>query len=295
MKKNIFLAALVLLFATSCSKESENEVKNNDTLVPVTIHIDGFTTILEGFDVTRTATPISNNSNLNAVMLAFYNGSTEVSKTVQLLADATTYTTFGTFNLNLPMGNYTMVAIAYNNNETGSFSLTSPTAAAYAGDHAFDTYVKTQTVNITNTDPVDISATLSHIISQLKVVSTDGKTADVANVRMTLSAGGRSFNPTTGLATVNTGFSNTVSTSANTGSTSTSITYFFLATDEQTMNVTIETLNANGDVLRSTTVNNVLFKRNCKTVLTGPMYNDVHAAGTFLIESDWLDDINYTF
>ena len=295
MKKNIFLAALVLLFATSCSKESENEVKSNDTLVPVTIHIDGFTTILEGFDVTRTATPISNNSNLNAVMLAFYNGSTEVSKTVQLLADATTYTTFGTFNLNLPMGNYTMVAIAYNNFETGSFGLTSPTAASYAGDHAFDTFVKTQTVNITTTNPVDVSATLNRVVSRLKVVSTDGKTADVANVRMTLSAGGRSFNPTTGLATVNTGFSNTVSNSANTGSTTTSLTYFFLATDEQTMNVTIETLNANGDVLRSTTVNNVPFKRNRTTVLTGPMYNDVHAAGTFLIDADWVADENIAF
>lgn len=295
MKKYSIFAGLVLMLATGCSKESDNEVKSNDALVPVTVHVDGFTTTQEDFDVTRTAASISSNDDLNAVMLAFYNGSTEVYKTVQLKDDETTNTAFGTFNLDLPMGNYTMVAIAYKDHETGLFGLTSPTAASYAGDHAFDTFVKTQTVNITTTNPVDVSATLNRVVSRLKVVSTDGRTADVASVRMTLSAGGRSFNPTTGLATVNTGIANTVINKANVGTTSSSLTNFFLATDEQTMNVTIETLNANGGVIRSTTVNNVPFKRNRVTVLTGPMYNDVHSAGTFLIEADWLDDENISF
>ena len=295
MKKYSIFAGLVLMLATGCSKESDNEVKSNDALVPVTVHVDGFTTTQEDFDVTRTAASISSNDDLNAVILAFYNGSTEVYKTVQLKDDETTNTAFGTFNLDLPMGNYTMVAIAYKDHETGLFGLTSPTAASYAGDHAFDTFVKTQTVNITTTNPVDVSATLNRVVSRLKVVSTDGRTADVASVRMTLSAGGRSFNPTTGLATVNTGIANTVINKANVGTTSSSLTNFFLATDEQTMNVTIETLNANGGVIRSTTVNNVPFKRNRVTVLTGPMYNDVHSAGTFLIEADWLDDENISF
>lgn len=291
MNKNIIFALLALLLATGCSQESANEVNNNDTLVPVTVHVDGFSVSQEDFAPTRTPSSLESYSNINAVMLAFYEGSTEVYKTVQLKGDAT----FGSFTLSLPMGNYTMVAIAYYNHETASFGLTSPTAAAYAGEHAFDTFVKTQTVNITNTTPVDISATLNRINSLLKVVSTDGKTADVTNVRMTLSAGGRSFNPTTGLATVNTGFANTVSTSNNTGTTTSSLTYFFLADDEQTLNVTIETLNAGGDVLRTTTVNDVPFKRNRRTVLTGPMYNDVNLAGSFLVETDWLDDVTIPF
>ena len=295
MKKNMFFAVLALLLATSCSNESENEVKTSDTLVPVTVQLDGFSVSQEDFASTRTPSSIESNINVNAVMLAFYNGSTEAYKTVQLKADVSTYTTFGRFTLRLPMGNYTMVAVAYYNHESYPFALTSPTAAAYTGDHALDTFVKTQTVNITNTNPVDISATLSHIVSQLKVVSTDSKTADVTNVRMTLSAGGKSFNPTTGLATVNTGFANTVGASAGAGGTTQSLTYLFLATDEQTMDVTIETLNAGGDVLRTTTVSDVPFKRNRRTVLTGPMYNDVNLAGTFLIESDWLDDVNLTF
>ena len=295
MKKNLIFALLALLLATGCSQESANEVNNNDTLVPVTVHVDGFSVSQEDFAPTRTLSSLESYSGINAVMLAFYNGSTEAYKTVQLKTDATTYTTFGSFSLSLPMGNYTMVAIAYYNHETASFGLTSPTAASYAGEHAFDTFVKTQTVNITNTTPVDISATLNRINSLLKVVSTDGKTADVTNVRMTLSAGGRSFNPTTGLATVNTGFANTVSTSNNTGTTTSSLTYFFLADDEQTLNVTIETLNAGGDVLRTTTVNDVPFKRNRRTVLTGPMYNDVNLAGSFLVETDWLDDFTIPF
>ena len=286
---------MALLLTTGCSQESVNEVNNNDTLVPVTVRVDGFSASQEDFALTRTPSSLESFSDINAVMLAFYDGSTEVYKTVQLKTDATTYTTLGSFSLSLPMGNYTMVAVAYNNHATGSFGLTSPTAASYAGEHAFDTFVRTQTVNITNTTPVDISATLNRINSLLKVISTDGKTADVTNVRMTLSAGGRSFNPTTGLATVNTGFANTVSNTTNAGSTTTSLTYFFLASDEQTMNVTIETLNAGGDVLRSTTVNDVPFKRNRRTILTGPMYSNVNMAGSFLIETDWLTDVTIPF
>ena len=295
MKKNLIFAAMALLLATSCSKDFDKEIANNDTLVPVTVHVDGFSASQEDFAPTRTPSSIESYTGVDAVVLAFYNGSTEAFKTVQLKDDAATYTTFGHFSLNLPLGNYTMVAVAYKNHETGGFELTSPTTAAFAGDHAFETFVKTQTLNITNTNPVDISATLSRIVSQLKVVSTDGKTAEVANVRMTLSAGGKSFNPTTGLATANTGFSNTVSNTATVGATTKSLTYFFLATDEQTMNVTIETLNADGDVLRTTTVNDVPFKRNRKTVLTGPMYNAVNMVGSFLVETDWLDDFNIPF
>ena len=295
MKKNLIFAAMALLLATSCSKDFDKEITNNDTLVPVTVHVDGFSASQEDFAPTRTPSSIESYTGIDAVVLAFYNGSTEAFKTVQLKDDAATYTTFGHFSLNLPLGNYTMVAVAYKNHETGGFELTSPTTAAFAGDHAFETFVKTQTLNITNTNPVDISATLSRIVSQLKVVSTDGKTAEVANVRMTLSAGGKSFNPTTGLATANTGFSNTVSNTATVGATTKSLTYFFLATDEQTMNVTIETLNADGDVLRTTTVNDVPFKRNRKTVLTGPMYNAVNMVGSFLVETDWLDDFNIPF
>ena len=80
---------------------------------------------------TRAAQDVADYNDVNAVTLAFYNGSTEVEKVTQLKSDGSTYTTFGEFSLSLPMGTYTMVALAYYTNEKSVLTLTSPTEASY--------------------------------------------------------------------------------------------------------------------------------------------------------------------
>ena len=142
---------------------------------------------------------------------------------------------------------------------------------------------------------MDISATLSRIIAKLQVASTDGRASNATNVRMTMSAGGKAFNPTTGLATVNTGFSNIVGISVAAGSRSSSISYILLDTDEQTMDVTIETLDANGNTLFSKHVENVQFKRNRVTKLTGKMYTSESVGSSFQLETEWLPDHIHNF
>ena len=192
------------------------------------------------------------------------------------------------------MGSYTMVAVAYYTNENSVLTLTSPTEASF-NVRARETFAYTQSVTISNTNAVDISATLNRIVSMLTVKSSDGKTGDVSNVRMTFSAGGKDFNPTTGLAITTTGLTNTVGNSAAEGATSTSSTMFFLNTDEQNINVTIETLDAQGNTLLSKTVNNVPFQRNRVTKLTGAMYTNEALSGTFQVETAWLDEYNANF
>ena len=97
-----------------------------------------------------------------------------------------------------------------------------------------------------------------------------------------------------GLATVNTGFSNTVGISTAVGAPSTSSTCLFLASDEQTLDVTIEVLDADGHVLSSKLVEDVPFRRNRKTKLTGSIYS-APAAGSFLLSTGWLSDIEMSF
>ena len=135
---------------------------------------------------------------------------------------------------------------------------------------------------------VELSATLDRIIAKLQVVSTDGRMADTTNVRMTLSAGGKAFNPTTGLATSNTGFSNTVNISAAAGTTSSSITYLFLASDEQTLDVTVDVLDAEGQVLSHRVATGVPFQRNRTTKLSGALYSAETQANSFQLETAWL-------
>ena len=297
------------MIAASCSNESVNDVENavENVQVPVQVYVSDFSVSQEEFPsgptrsgaargTTRAAADPATYDGVKALTLAFYAGDgTEAFKTTQTKGALEEGETFGEFTLSLPMGNYTMVVLGYGKSEDDDLVLTSPTQAEYTGAHARETFATTQPVNITSTSAVNLSATLNRIIAKLQVVSTDGRTANATNVRMTMSAGGKSFSPTTGLATVNTGFSNTVGISAAAGSTSSSISYLFLATDEQTMDVTIETLDEDGAVLFSKTVNNVPFKRNRVTKLTGTMYTNNSVSGGFQIETEWLSDYNGTF
>jgi len=104
------------------------------------------------------------------------------------------------------------------------------------------------------------------------------------------------FNPTTGLATANNGFSNTVVLQNAPGGTCGILSYLFLATDEQTMDVTFETLDANDNVLYTKTITNVPLKRNRQTTLRGVMFTNSSISGSFQVETDWLsanDPINF--
>ena len=139
MTKKMFFAGVVLLFA-ACSNENETLVDNNDELVPVRVHVTGFSVSQEEFPGTRAADNLVNYSGVNAVTLAFYKtDGTETYKTTQAKGDAD----FGEFSLSLPMGSYTMVVVAYYTNEYSVLTLTSPTEATY-NVRAKETFAYTQ-------------------------------------------------------------------------------------------------------------------------------------------------------
>ena len=295
MKKELVLAGLCLL-AASCSTETVEDVMNQQVLAPVTVSVNDFSMSQEGFPTTRATTPVVNYNGVKVLTLAFYSGSVEMCKLTQLKDDATTYTTFGEFNLSLPKGSYTMVVLGYVLYDDDALTLTSPTQAEYTNGCIRETFAATQAVNVTSTTALNLTATLNRIIACLQVISTDGKAANVSKVRMTFSAGGKKFSPDTGLATANTGSVSTVNNSAAVGATSTSTGYVFLSGDEQTMDVTIETLDADGYTIYSTVVENVPFQRNRRTKLTGSIYPTAPTSSSFQVNTTWLneeDPINF--
>ncbi len=288
MFKKLSFFALVALAAVSCN----NKEPHTKCQVPVNVHLYGLSVSQEEFDETKAVQDAADYTSINNLTVAFYSGSTEVAKVTQTREDATSYETFGEFSFTLPMGSYTMVALAYKTSENTSFSLTSPTAAAFIGDHVYETFASTPAVDIDNTSAVDVGAVLNRIVSRLEVHSSDGKAAGATNIRMSFSAGAKAFNPTTGLATSDTGFSNTVPISTAVGATSNSVSSIFLASDEQEIDVTIESLDADGNTLFSKTGPNVPFKRNRRTILTGALYTNDAVAGSFQVETAWLDNEN---
>lgn len=297
--KKIVLGVLICLFAVSCSNETENQVFNNEEMAPVKVHVGGFDVtqgeISEAREMTRAAEAVENYEGVKALTLAFYKSDgTEQYQVTQFRSNMSGQT-FGEFSLALPMGSYTMVVVGRGYSDGDVFALTSPTLAEYTNGRVRETFVATEAVNVTTNTPLDLSATLNRVVAKVQINSTDLKTADVSKMRITFAAGGKAVNPTTGLATVNTGVVNELTGSGSVGNTTTAITYLFLATDEQTMDITIETLDADGKVLFTKVVNNVPLKRNRLTKLTGMVYTADAGSTSFLINSDWEPENNVGF
>ena len=293
MKYQIFLAGLTLLFA-ACSTNDDSIT--DDTLVPVTVRVSDFSVSQDEFPGTRATTAPASYEGIDAITLAFYTkDGTEQYKTTQLKSNLPSGKTFGEIELSLPIGSYTMVVIGRGHFSGDVFTLESPASAFYDCDHVRETFTYTQAVDITNCDAVELSATLNRVVAQVVVNSTDNKTSDVKHIRTTFSAGGKNFNPTTGFAIDNAGFSNTVVGMGEAGETTSAINFLFLASDEQKMDVTIETLDADGAVLFSKTVPNVPLRRNRVTTLTGAMYSPAAATATFTLSTDWLPGNNLNF
>lgn len=299
--KKLIIAGLVLMAAGCGNDESLDSSVNLSSelgLAPVTVSVNDFSISQEEMPAATRATAVGEYAGVKFLTLAFYaSNGTEVYKVTQNRDDNTTFTTFGEFSTSLPLGSYTMVVLGYVLYDDDALTLTSPTQAEWTVGAPRETFAATQVVNVTSLTALNLTATLSRIVSQLKVISTDNRTANVEKIRMTFAAGGKRFSPETGLATVNTGSVSTVSTRVEVGERSGAVGYIFLATDEQTMDVTIETLDADGNTIYSTVVENVPFKRNRKTKLTGSVYPTEASAraGSFQVDTEWLTDYNGTF
>ena len=263
---------------------------------PVTIRVNDFAISVDEYPSagTRAEETVATYDKVKAITLAFYDvEGTEKYKHTQLKADDATYTTFGEFTCDLPVGSYTMVVLGYGSEQP--ITLTSPTAAAYTEDKVRETFSATQPVTITSTAAVELAPTLNRIVSKFQLLSTDPRPAGVSQINLTFAAGGLSFNPSTGLATDNSGLINSIAPSAAVGTTINTTGHLFLATDEQKIDVTIEVLDADDNVLFTKTVNNVPFKRNRLTTLSGAIFTAPSATASFKFETSWLDPTTVNF
>lgn len=291
MKKKQLLAGIVLLAATACSNECEQDVVNPGNQVPVTVHVNDFSMSVEDFPgaVTRTSQTVDSYTGVKAITLAFYDAEgIEVVDTTQLRADNTTYTTFGQFTCSLALGSYTMVVLGYGS--VNAMTLTGKSNATFTEDRVRETFVYTRAVNVTSTAALDLGATLSRVVAKLEVRSTDNRTANATKLRTTFGAGGDGLNPLTGFSTTNTGFSNTVDLNGEVGKTAGSVNYLFLNSDQQSMTVTIDILDADDNIISQKGVNDVPLQRNRVTKLSGLLFSSGASTAAFQVETAWLSD-----
>lgn len=293
MLKQISLSiAAAALLTISCSVKEDRI--NCNFPVPVHVNLGNFGISEEEF-TSKAVQDIGDYGKIKAVTLAFYHsdGVTRTYCETQLKADASTYETFGAFDLELPVGTYTLIALAYGSDNPVLFN--SPTEVCFDEEKARETFCYVQNVTVAESTPLDITATLNRISTRLDLRSTDTRPAEVKTIRISFSKGGKGFNPLTGFTTSDSGFSSEVIPSTAVDESTLSTVHFFLAGDEETMDVTIETLDEDGSVIHSRTATGVPFKPNRVTVLRGPLYVFGSAGGTLTAETGFLDDLELTF
>ena len=288
-----FVAMLRLLIMTGCDSTVQ-QVKFFEGETQVSVHVSGFNISQSPLPSTRAAQPVADYTTIGAVTLAFFDGENQVFQSTQIRSDATTYTTFGDFSCTLPFGRYTVIAIARGLFNGDEFTLTSPTQASYTSDRARETFVSSGTLDISGSDAIDYDITLQRVVAKLRVISTDGRPSGITKIRMTLAEGSRSFNPTTGYATSNIGCSVIVNPTSAEGAVTNTSAFIFLTSDEQIMNVTVQTLDQDDNVISSQTVADVPFKRNRETILTGPLYSAT-STSTLQLDPSWLNPATVSF
>ena len=282
-----YVAAMLLLAATSCSSDSENSVVTPQTSVPVTVRVDGFTQSLEDFSGSshRAAQSVESYSNVKAITLAFYDANgVEQCKMEQLRDDHTTYTSFGEFSCSLPIGSYTLVAIARGLLPNDVFTLNSAVEAVYGG-LTRETFAGTKAVVINSTSAQNQNISLNRVCAKLTIATNDVRPTSIAKIRTTYGQGSKTFSPTTGFATDNNGFV-IINTPSIIGEPIAISSYVFLTENTQTMDITIETLDANDQVVFSTVVHDVPFKRNRVTKLQGSLFSS-SVASAIQVETAW--------
>ena len=271
--------------------------ENEPVYASVNVKVNEFSVSMEDFPSTRAEKTPEEYTAVGAITLAFYDANgMEVEKTTQYRSDFTDLSTFGQFSFSLPIGNYTLVALAYKYLDGDVLELTSPTSAVYTSAMPRETFCTTQAVTITSAAALDLSLTLYHVNTWLAVKSTDKCPVGAAKVRTTYAAAGKGFNPTTGLATDNDGFSVENDIEESAGSTININSCAFLSSDEQAMNITLQVLDDDDNVLITKSVENVPLKRNRVTILSGQLFTPSSASNaSFTLETGLIHSITVEF
>ena len=276
---------MLALLLAGCGKD------RIEYLAPVRVSVSDFIVHQEELNATKD-TILADYTGVKAVTLAIYSGNALRYSSTQLRADSGSYSTFGDFSFVLPMGTYTMQVMAYGSDS--ALTLNSISEAAYTADKSRETFIAVQSLDVSSADALDISATLHRINSVLRIESTDNRPANAHSVRVTYSAGGKSFNPLTSLTTDNSGLSNNVVLISAVGSPTKVGSYIFLNANQQLMDIAVDVLDANQNVLYHKQAINVPLRRNALTVMQGSMYSAT-GSGAFTIAPAFDTTLTYPF
>lgn len=298
-----FYCIVVLLSAAllslSCSKdgvESQTPITEGEECT-LNVTLNGFilTESQSAKPVVRGGTDITlATSVVNRLAVALYSSGKLVEEVKQYSTDAD----YGTISFKVVPGNYKIVAVAYNdkdNQQIPSFTNMSQYNLPYEGK-TNDTFYGTQDITVSNTIETT-QVNMSRAIACFVLTSTNTVPDEVRMMQMIFRKGSKAdLNPITGLSLTDDGYvwSSTVSEAKRTENPVSWTAYTLLATDEETMNITVNGINELGETIYTHQFNNVTLKRNRKLTATG-MFFSYNYSASFILNTDWLEGTEMTY
>lgn len=183
----------ILFVLTSCESPILPEEQETSSEHLITLHVNGFRFIPFPDSISMPSTSRASTAGVTHLDLAVF--SPEGEKILKVNQN-TNDTSFGSPEIKLSEGTYTLVIIAHSG--TGVATITSPTEVTFPNNKVTDTFYTHQQFTVSSsTSSLDV--TLQRAVAMVRVIATDANPpADFTQLKLYYTGGSSTFNPQTG-------------------------------------------------------------------------------------------------
>ena len=292
-KTRVYLSYLLILITVGVSSSSCSErihAVPDESGIPVKVRV----TSIEQIPFGKTTKTAALTDICSRITFCIYSGEGEKPNKIQ--KDQIRETDdFGTLDLLLEEGTYTLVVLAHNGD--GNPTMTTPSKTTFNNKNtqkATDTFLYCSEISVhDNMEPIDVE--LERVVAKLELNLTDVSIPDgVKKFQIDITGTSQSLNVYTGLGLNSNKISESISVRPD---NMTYDVYMFVREGHNTMNVTVTALDSLNQEYKKMILENIPVARNKITRCTGEMFKkQAFATGVSVAVNDaWLGTVDRTF
>ena len=272
----IFKWLLVAVMFTSMCACSSDETSQSSQVETSELSLSFFDASIESFDKTRADddAPKTLKDYFDQLDIAIIPQDKTQNPNEIHVKQSSTDADFGKLSTRIPIGKYTLVAIA--SKKSHEVTITSPTLASFSDEHISDMASVCQEIDV-KSGANTVNAVLHRSFTRLVILSTDKEERNVDKMVLTYKGKfSKSFNPTTGFGIAdeqeNT-YTKNISLD-HTGTLSTVKINFSTFIPEETVSLTVDIklYSADNTLVRSLHFDDVKVQQGHVTTYTGPLF-----------------------
>lgn len=296
-RTGLFTMALCSTFFLSCQQDNLT-IKPSDQKVRVDVSLADFVISTED-DATRASDKNATEAKINRIAFSVFDENGNVVHSEQGVDPNDPK--FGTFSFLVIPGDYTFVTVAHkaSGDNDGAAEIRSLSEATITTKKLSTTYSCTQQVNVVPHRTQSFSVECGkRRTSTFKLLCTDETPANVASCEIILNPSASystsyTFDPSTGLISEQQQYKNTFNVADIKAKTFKGVSLSvqcLLTAETQSIDITVNMKDAEGETVKSRTFNNVEMKPHRDTKATGPFFHST-VNGSFLF--DTTDDTSH--